>query len=150
MNIAIITACPNGQVSSVLSARLLAAAARQRGWNPVVEVQDVERAEGRLSPAQIAEADWVLVVSTGPVDLERFVGKRVYRSTPAQALADRERFRMRRRPRPKCWRRRRLRCPRRTVRCRGSLLSLPAPPVWPTPSWPPKRCNRQPRTWAIN
>ncbi|MDD2088742.1 PTS fructose-like transporter subunit IIB [Pseudomonas guariconensis] len=92
MNIAIITACPNGQVSSVLSARLLAAAARQRGWNPVVEVQDVERAEGRLSPAQIAEADWVLVVSTGPVDLERFVGKRVYRSTPAQALADRERF----------------------------------------------------------
>ncbi|MDR0209074.1 MAG: fructose-specific PTS transporter subunit EIIC [Pseudomonas putida] len=89
MNIAIITACPNGQVSSVLSARLLSAAARQRGWLPVVEVQD---AEGRLSPAQIAEADWVMVVSTGPVDLERFVGKRVYRSTPAQALADRERF----------------------------------------------------------
>ncbi|MBF8731655.1 MULTISPECIES: PTS fructose-like transporter subunit IIB [Pseudomonas] len=92
MNIAIITACPNGQVSSVLSARLLSAAARQRGWGAVVEVQDVERAEARLSPAQIAEADWVLVVSTGPVDLERFVGKRVYRSTPAQALADRERF----------------------------------------------------------
>ncbi|MFV3379976.1 PTS fructose-like transporter subunit IIB [Pseudomonas sp. NY15354] len=92
MNIAIITACPNGQVSSVLSARLLSAAARQRGWLPVVEVQDAEHAEGRLSPAQIAEADWVVVVSTGPVDLERFVGKRVYRSTPAQALADRERF----------------------------------------------------------
>ncbi|MBF8755888.1 PTS fructose-like transporter subunit IIB [Pseudomonas guariconensis] len=92
MNIAIITACPNGQVSSVLSARLLSAAARLRGWIPVVEVQDAEQAEGRLSPAQIAEADWVVVVSTGPVDLERFVGKRVYRSTPAQALADRERF----------------------------------------------------------
>lgn len=92
MNIAIITACPNGQVSSVLSARLLSAAARQRGWIPVVEVQDAEHTDGRLSPAQIAEADWVLVVSTGPVDLDRFVGKRVYRSTPAQALADRERF----------------------------------------------------------
>ncbi|WP_323114459.1 PTS fructose-like transporter subunit IIB [Pseudomonas guariconensis] len=92
MNIAIITACPNGQVSSVLSARLLSAAARQRGWIPVVEVQDAEHTDGRLSPAQIAEADWVLVVSTGPVELDRFVGKRVYRSTPAQALADRERF----------------------------------------------------------
>lgn len=92
MNIAIITACPNGQVSSVLSARLLSAAARQRGWNPQVEVQQAEHPEHRLSPAQIAEADWVLVVSTGPVELARFVGKRVYRSTPAQALADRERF----------------------------------------------------------
>jgi len=92
MNIAIITACPNGQVSSVLSARLLSAAARLRGWTPLVEVQDAGHPEGRLSPAQIAEVDWVLVVSTGPVDLARFVGKPVYRSTPAQALADRERF----------------------------------------------------------
>ncbi|MFB4394850.1 MULTISPECIES: PTS fructose-like transporter subunit IIB [unclassified Pseudomonas] len=92
MNIAIVTACPNGQVSSVLSARLLAAAAQRRGWATSVEVLDVEQPERRLSAAQIAEADWVLVVSTGPVDLARFVGKRVYQSTPAQALADRESF----------------------------------------------------------
>ena len=92
MNIAIITACPNGQVSSVLSARLLSAAAQQRGWSTSVEVQDAEHPERRLSPTQIAEADWVLVVSTGPVDLARFVGKRVHQSTPAQALADRGSF----------------------------------------------------------
>ncbi|MBF8720711.1 PTS fructose-like transporter subunit IIB [Pseudomonas guariconensis] len=92
MNIAIITACPNGQVSSVLSARLLSAAAQQRGWSTSVEVQDAEHPERCLSPAQIAEADWVLVVSTGAVDLARFVGKRVYQSTPAQALADRGSF----------------------------------------------------------
>ncbi|MEN8639244.1 PTS fructose-like transporter subunit IIB [Pseudomonas sichuanensis] len=92
MNIAIVTACPNGQVSSVLSARLLAAAAQRRGWSTSVEVQEAEHPERRLSPAQIAEADWVLVVSTGPVDLARFAGKRLYQSTPAQALADREGF----------------------------------------------------------
>ena len=92
MNIAIVTACPNGQVSSVLSARLLAAAAQRRGWSTSVEVQDADHPERQLTPAQIAEADWVLVVSTGPVDLARFAGKRVYQSTPAQALADREGF----------------------------------------------------------
>lgn len=92
MNIAIITACPNGQVSSVLSARLLAAAAQRHGWGTCVEVQDREHPERRLSAAEIAAADWVLVVATGPVDLTRFVGKRVYQSTPAQALADREGF----------------------------------------------------------
>ncbi|RAS23747.1 MULTISPECIES: PTS fructose-like transporter subunit IIB [unclassified Pseudomonas] len=92
MNIAIVTACPNGQVSSVLSARLLAAAAQRRGWSTSVEVQDAEHPERQLTPAQIAEADWVLVVSTGPVDLARFAGKRLCQSTPAQALADREGF----------------------------------------------------------
>ncbi|CAM4032955.1 PTS fructose-like transporter subunit IIB [Pseudomonas reidholzensis] len=92
MNIAIVTACPNGQVSSVLSARLLAAAAQRRGWSTSVEVQDAEHPERRLSAAQIADADWVLVISTGPVELSRFVGKRLYQSTPAQALADREGF----------------------------------------------------------
>ncbi|MFJ4348382.1 PTS fructose-like transporter subunit IIB [Pseudomonas sp. NPDC089401] len=92
MNIAIVTACPNGQVSSVLSARLLSAAAQRRGWKTCVEVQDAEHPERQLSAAQIAEADWVLVVSTGPVDLARFAGKRLYQSTPAQALADREGF----------------------------------------------------------
>ncbi|MQG93663.1 PTS fructose-like transporter subunit IIB [Pseudomonas sp. MN1F] len=92
MNIAIVTACPNGQVSSVLSARLLAAAAQRRGWSTSVEVQDAEHPERQLTPAQIAEADWVLVVSTGPVNLARFAGKRLYQSTPAQALADREGF----------------------------------------------------------
>ncbi|EJT83689.1 PTS system fructose-specific transporter subunits IIBC [Pseudomonas putida S11] len=92
MNIAIVTACPNGQVSSVLSARLLSAAAQRRGWSTSVEVQDAGHPERQLSATQIAEADWVLVVSTGPVDLERFVGKRVYQSTPSQALADREGF----------------------------------------------------------
>ncbi|QBF28472.1 PTS fructose-like transporter subunit IIB [Pseudomonas tructae] len=92
MNIAIVTACPNGQVSSVLSARLLEAAAQRLGWNTCVEVHDPQQPERQLSAAAIAAADWVLVIKTGPLDLRRFAGKRLYQSTPAQALADVETF----------------------------------------------------------
>ncbi|RWU22127.1 PTS fructose transporter subunit IIBC [Pseudomonas alkylphenolica] len=92
MNIAIVTACPNGQVSSVLSARLLAAAAQRLGWSTSVEIHDPQQPHGQLSEAVIAAADWVLVVNTGPLDLRRFAGKRLFQCTPAQALADAQHF----------------------------------------------------------
>lgn len=92
MKLAIITACPNGQVSSVLSARLLDAAAQRLGWSTSVEIHDPARPERQLSPAAIADADWVLVISSGPLDLARFVGKRLFLSTPAKALQDVDNF----------------------------------------------------------
>ena len=92
MNIAIVTACPNAQVSSVLSARLLEAAAHRLGWSTRVEVYDPQQPQGQLSAAEIAAADWVLVVNSGPLDLQRFAGKRLFQSTPAQALSDTQHF----------------------------------------------------------
>ncbi|OCR21970.1 FruA [Pseudomonas syringae] len=88
MKLAIVTACPNGKVSSVLSARLLDAAAQRQGWSTSVEVHDPRNPEQHLSAEQIAAADWVLVVNTGAIDLNRFVGKRVFQDTPAHALQD--------------------------------------------------------------
>ena len=88
MKLAIVTACPNGMVTSVLCARLLGAAAQRQGWSTSVEVHDEAHPERQLSAAIIEAAEWVLVVSTGPVDMSRFVGKRVYRSSPSQALQD--------------------------------------------------------------
>ncbi len=88
MKLAIVTACPNGMVTSVLCARLLDAAAQRQGWSTSVEVVDVQRPERQLSQAVIDDAEWVLLVSSTPVDMQRFVGKRVFQSTPAQALAD--------------------------------------------------------------
>ncbi|MEN5256055.1 PTS fructose-like transporter subunit IIB [Pseudomonas protegens] len=88
MKLAIVTACPNGMVTSVLCARLLDAAAQRQGWSTSVEVHDETHPERQLSAATIEAAEWVLVVSTGPVDMSRFVGKRVYRSSPSQALQD--------------------------------------------------------------
>ncbi|MCP1648864.1 PTS fructose-like transporter subunit IIB [Pseudomonas nitroreducens] len=88
MNLALITACPNGQIASVLSARLLRAAAERLGWSVCVEQRDPQHPERQLSEGQIAAADWVLVVSAQPQDLSRFVGKRLVQARPAEALAE--------------------------------------------------------------
>jgi len=88
MKLAIVTACPNGMVTSVLCARLLDAAAQRQGWSTSVEVMDAAHPERQLSAATIEAAEWVLLVTSAPVDLSRFVGKRVFQSTPAQALQD--------------------------------------------------------------
>ncbi|HEX8596234.1 MAG TPA: PTS fructose-like transporter subunit IIB [Pseudomonas sp.] len=88
MKLIIVTACPNGKVSSVLSARLLDAAAQRQGWSTSVEVHDPRNPEHQLSAQTIEAADWVLVVNTGAVDLQRFVGKRLFQDTPAHALQD--------------------------------------------------------------
>lgn len=88
MNLALITACPNGQITSVLSARLLRVAAERLGWSVCVEQHDPQHPERQLSAAQIEAADWVLVVSAQPLDLSRFIGKRLRQARPAEALAD--------------------------------------------------------------
>jgi PTS system fructose-specific IIC component len=88
MKLAIVTACPNGKISSVLSARLLDAAAQRQGWSTSVEVHNPRSPEQQLTAAEIAAADWILVVNTGPLDLTRFAGKKLHQATPAQALQD--------------------------------------------------------------
>lgn len=92
MNLLIVTACPNGQVTSVLCSRLLQAAAERLGWQTRVEVHDARAIGSPLSEAEIAAADWVLVVKTGELPLSRFAGKRLLQATPAEALADPQRF----------------------------------------------------------
>ncbi len=92
MNLLIVTACPNGMVTSVLTSRLLEAAAQRLGWSTAVEVHDPKAIGSPLTPAQIANADLVVVVKTGSLPLQRFVGKRVVQSTPSEALLDPEGF----------------------------------------------------------
>lgn len=92
MNLLIVTACPNGMVTSVLCSRLLQAAAQRLGWSSQVEVHDPRAIGSPLSEAQIAAAELVVVVKTGELPLQRFVGKRLVQSTPAEALADPEGF----------------------------------------------------------
>ena len=92
MNLLIVTACPNGQVTSVLCSRLLQAAAERLGWQTRVEVHDARAIGSPLSAAEIAAADWVLVVRTGDLPLQRFAGKLLLQASPAEALADPQRF----------------------------------------------------------
>lgn len=91
MNLALVTACPNGRVTSVLCARLLEAVARRLGWSVSVDIQGHAQS-APLSDAELAAADWVLLVTSGPFDATRFAGKRVYRATPAEALSEPEAF----------------------------------------------------------
>ncbi|HSX88799.1 MAG TPA: fructose-specific PTS transporter subunit EIIC [Pseudomonas sp.] len=95
MNLLIVTACPNGRVTSVLSARLLDAAAQRLGWSTHVEVlPSLAAAQDAATPsaAQIDAADLVVVVASGELSLRRFAGKRLVRSTPAEALVDPQQF----------------------------------------------------------
>ncbi|MDP2244465.1 fructose-specific PTS transporter subunit EIIC [Pseudomonas sp.] len=92
MNLLIVTACPNGMVTSVLCSRLLQAAAQRLGWASQVEVHDPKAIGSPLSEADIAAAELVVVVKTGDLALQRFVGKRLVQSTPAEALVDPQQF----------------------------------------------------------
>lgn len=92
MNVLIVTACPNGQVTSVLCSRLLQAAAQRLGWSSQVEVHDAKAIGSPLSTEHIEAAELVLVVKTGDLDLQRFIGKRVVQASPAEALADPQQF----------------------------------------------------------
>src|SRR3546814_13558384 len=85
MNLLIVTACPNGMVTSVLTSRLLEAAAHRPGWSTAVVVHDPKAIGSPLKPAQIANADLVVVVKTGQLSWQRYVGKRVAKSTPSAA-----------------------------------------------------------------
>ncbi|BAN47386.1 PTS fructose-like transporter subunit IIB [Metapseudomonas resinovorans] len=95
MKLALVTACPNGLVTSVLCARLLEASAQRLGWSTSVEIVDPQHPEQQLSAATLDAADWVLVVRSGELDLSRFAGKRLFVATPAEALQDREAFLLR-------------------------------------------------------
>ncbi|WP_079203173.1 fructose-specific PTS transporter subunit EIIC [Pseudomonas sp. CC6-YY-74] len=92
MNLLIVTACPNGMVTSVLCSRLLEAAAQRLDWSSRVEVHDPKAIGSPLSDADIAAAELVVVVKTGDLSLQRFVGKRLVQSTPAEALVDPQQF----------------------------------------------------------
>jgi PTS system fructose-specific IIC component len=92
MKLLIVTACPSAMVTSVLTSRLLEAAAQRIGWSTAVEVHDPKAIGSPLTAEQIASADLVVVVKTGPLSLQRFVGKRVAQSTPSEALLDPEAF----------------------------------------------------------
>ncbi len=92
MHIALITSCPGGSVTSVLSSRLLAGAATRLGWQVSTERHGAAQDGGTLSAEDIAQVDLVVVVCAGTLPMARFAGKRLFRSTPAEALADPEAF----------------------------------------------------------
>ncbi|OJT20520.1 PTS fructose transporter subunit EIIBC [Archangium sp. Cb G35] len=92
MNVIIITACPSGVATTFLAARGLERAAKQRGWNVTVEMHSQLEPVVPPGPAAIEAADLVVVAASAPVDLTRFVGKRVHQAPISEALPDPDAF----------------------------------------------------------
>jgi PTS system fructose-specific IIC component len=92
MNVILVTACPSGVASTFLAARALERAATRRGWTAAVEMHSQLEPFVPLPSATLAAADLVVVAASAPVDLARFVGKRVHQAPISEALPDPDAF----------------------------------------------------------
>ena len=81
MNIAIVTACQSGVATGFIAANLLNKAATNLGWKVTTECQSDIIAHSALSQSDITDADFIIVASDNPIDLQRFIGKRVYQTS---------------------------------------------------------------------
>lgn len=88
MKIAILTACPSGIANTVIAAGLMEQAAKALNWQADIEAQSSIMPVTPLSQAAIEQTDAVVVIADSPVDLSRFVGKKVYHGDMASCLAD--------------------------------------------------------------
>ncbi|MFY0569153.1 PTS fructose-like transporter subunit IIB [Archangium lansingense] len=92
MNVLIITACPSGVATTFLASRGLERAAKRRGWNATVEMHSQLEPVVPIGRAALEAADLVVVAASAPVELSRFIGKRVYQAPIAEALPDPDAF----------------------------------------------------------
>ena len=81
-----ITACPTGVAHTFMAAEALTEAAIAMGVELKVETQGSVGVQHLLATADIAAADAVIVAADIEVDLSRFDGKRVYRTSTRSAL----------------------------------------------------------------
>jgi fructose PTS system EIIBC or EIIC component len=88
MNVLIVTQCPSGLTTSYMAGTALKKAAADLNWNVVTEIHTSVQPTEMLTPAQIQTADLVVIAADGALDLGRFAGKPVYRSSVAEALED--------------------------------------------------------------
>jgi PTS system fructose-specific IIC component len=92
MNVLIVTACPAGVATTFLAARALERAAARRGWKVTVEMHSQLQPLTPADAATLATTELVIIAASAPVELSRFVGKRVYQASIAQALPDPDAF----------------------------------------------------------
>ncbi|KAF1012878.1 MAG: PTS fructose-like transporter subunit IIB [Burkholderia sp.] len=86
LKIVAITSCPTGIAHTFMAAEGLEQGARQLGHAIHVETQGSVGAQNRLSEAQIAEADLVVIAADTQVDKSRFAGKRLYETGTKAAI----------------------------------------------------------------
>ncbi|GAB1438659.1 PTS fructose transporter subunit IIBC [Providencia sp.] len=81
-----VTACPTGVAHTYMSAEALEAEAKKRGWNIKVETRGSVGVGNEITPDEIAQADLVIVAADIEVNVDKFAGKKMYRTSTSAAL----------------------------------------------------------------
>lgn len=81
-----ITACPTGVAHTFMAAEAIESEARKRGWWAKVETRGSVGAGNAITPEEVAQADLVIVAADIEVDLAKFAGKPMYRTSTGLAL----------------------------------------------------------------
>ncbi|MBU3892154.1 MAG: PTS fructose transporter subunit IIBC [Serratia rubidaea] len=81
-----VTACPTGVAHTFMAAEAIESEAKKRGWWVKVETRGSVGAGNAITPEEVAEADLVLVAADIEVDLDKFAGKPMYRTSTGLAL----------------------------------------------------------------
>lgn len=81
-----ITACPTGVAHTFMAAEAIETEAKKRGWWVKVETRGSVGAGNAITPEEVAEADLVMVAADIEVDLAKFAGKPMYRTSTGLAL----------------------------------------------------------------
>ncbi|EMB4111484.1 PTS fructose transporter subunit IIBC [Serratia nevei] len=81
-----ITACPTGVAHTFMAAEAIESEAKKRGWWVEVETRGSVGAGNAITPEEVAAADLVIVAADIEVDLEKFAGKPMYRTSTGLAL----------------------------------------------------------------
>ena len=81
-----VTACPTGVAHTFMAAEAIQAEATRRGWWVKVETRGSVGAGNAITPGESAAADLVIVAADIEVDLAKFDGKPMYRTSTGLAL----------------------------------------------------------------
>ncbi|ACQ91916.1 PTS system, fructose subfamily, IIC subunit [Tolumonas auensis DSM 9187] len=81
-----ITACPTGVAHTFMAAEALEEEAKKRGYWIKVETRGSVGAKNALTAEEIAQADVVIIAADIELDLSRFAGKKLYKTSTGAAL----------------------------------------------------------------
>ncbi|WP_033568332.1 PTS fructose transporter subunit IIBC [Dickeya undicola] len=81
-----VTACPTGVAHTFMAAEAIESEAKKRGWWVKVETRGSVGAGNPISPEEVEQADLVIVAADIEVDLGKFAGKKMYRTSTGLAL----------------------------------------------------------------
>ena len=85
-NIVAVTACPTGVAHTFMSAEAIANYAQAQGWNVKVETRGQVGVGNLITAEEVEAADLVFIAADIDVDLSKFEGKPMYRTSTGLAL----------------------------------------------------------------